>query len=221
VTSTQGRARRAILFAGGEAPPALGTIPELFPGEQSPLIVCADAGLVHCLDAGLVPHRLVGDFDSVPSALLQRATAAGAQRRQHPRDKDASDLALALLGLCEDGPEAVTVLGVSGGRTDHLLFNWLLPAWRDWPFTLRLVDGSSDARVATSAHAVDFACEPNALVSLLPLSRVEGITTGGLRYALRDRSMLPGDTLGLSNVATGEPVRVRVSSGTLLVVRVR
>jgi len=214
-------AREAILFAGGDAPPALGSIPDLLAGVEPALIVCADAGLVHCLDAGLVPHRLVGDFDSVPQALLRRAERAGAQRLTFPTDKDASDLALALLGLCDEDIDRVTVLGVSGGRTDHLLFNWWLPAWRDWPFALRLVDKRCDAHVVVAHRPVRFHADPETVVSLLPLSRVDGVSTAGLRYALHGRTILPGDTLGLSNVADGGAVRVQVSGGTLLVLRVR
>jgi len=213
--------RQALLFAGGDAPPAPASIPGLLPLGERALVVCADAGLVHCLDAGLIPHRLVGDFDSVDEMSLQRAEAAGAQRIRFPSAKNASDLALALEGLCEDGVDRVTVLGVSGGRTDHLLFNWALAVWREWPFSLRLVDASCDACVVTCERALVFRSEPDALVSLLALTRVRGVTTHGLHYALTDHAIAPGDTLGLSNVACGGEVRVAVSRGTLLVLRVR
>lgn len=214
-------ARQAILFAGGDAPPALDRIAGLLPLPADTLVVCADRGLVHCHAAGLSPHRLVGDFDSVPPDLLQAAERAGAQRQAYPVDKDASDLAIALDGLCADGVDSVMVLGVSGGRTDHLLFNWQLCAARDWPFALRLVDETVDALRVSATRPATLTVDVGDTVSLLPLERCSGVTTEGLRWPLRDRELIVGGTLGLSNRAERTRCSISVSSGTLLAMRVR
>ena len=58
-----------------------------------------------------------------------------------------------------------------------------------------------------------------ALVSLLPLGGdVEGVTTVGLRYPLRDEALTVGPARGLSNVRAGPDARVTVRRGRLLVV---
>jgi len=117
--------------------------------------------------------------------------------------------------------DEVLLLGVSRGRTDHLLFNWLMPLTRDWPFALRLVDDTIDARVVTALRPAELHCPPDTVISLVPLLDCTGIDTLGLRYALHDHAMSPGSTLGLSNRASGGPVRVSLSTGTLLAARVR
>ena len=216
-----------LVFAGGEfSPDVLDDVDTRGAGA-----VCVDGGLVHCLGAGLAPTLLVGDFDSVPPALLERDSLASVRRLAFPVDKDMSDLELALHALADgaDGvpsalrsPGEVVLVGVSGGRTDHLLFNWQLAGARAWPFELRLLDGSVDAVLVTPERPLRSSpLTAGRTVSLLPLGRVRGVTTGGLRYRLAGATLEPGGTLGLSNVADGEPLSVRVRRGAVLVMRCR
>lgn len=219
---TESRARaacRAIVFADGEfTPPVLDGIDTDGAGA-----VCVDGGLVHCLAAGLAPTLLVGDLDSVPRDLLARDALAALPRLVFPADKDASDLELALRALADepDTPDEVVVVGVSGGRTDHLLFNWFLPASRPWPFALRLLDTSVDAAVVTAARPLAVAAVVGRTFSLLPLVRASGVTTRGLRYALAGATLETGSTLGLSNVVAAPEVRIEIASGTVLALAAR
>ena len=212
-------ARRVLVLAGGDFDP--GTLDGL--ALEGARVVCVDRGLVHALAAGLEPALLVGDLDSVPPDVLERASLADLPRRVFPADKDASDLELALGELADgpDVPDEVVVAGVSGGRTDHLLFNWLLPASRSWPFALRLVDRSVDATLVDAARPLARAGEIGRPFSLLPFGRVDGVTTRGLRYALSGATLEAGSTLGLSNVVSAAEVGVEIVSGRLLALAVR
>jgi len=206
--------RRALVLAGGDfAPATLDGLPL-----EGARVVCVDRGLVHALAANLAPTLLVGDLDSVPAELLARPGFAELPRRVFPADKDASDLALALHALADEPepPDEVIVAGVSGGRTDHLLFNWFLPARRAWPFALRLVDASVEAVVVTPERPFVGVAVVGRTFSLLPLGRVDGVTTRGLRYALAGATLEPGSTLGLSNVVAAGAVSVEVARGTVL-----
>ncbi len=209
----------ALVFAAGDAPPDLAAHVQASGVEH---VVCADGGLTHCLDAGFSPSCLIGDFDSIDKAVLSRPDIADTPRLQHPVDKDASDLELCLEYLLqrEPLPDQVILLGVSGGRSDHHLFNWLLPALRDWPFRLRLVDKHVDAHLVTPSGPCDIECAAGDIVSLLPLGRAEGVTTDRLRFALSDAVLSPGSTLGLSNEASGGRVQVSVTRGRVLAMRV-
>lgn len=208
------------MFVAGDPPP---DVSALLGNTSLERIVCADGGLAHCLTAGLKPDCLIGDFDSVDADMLAWPEVANAERITHPTDKDASDLELCLEYLAQEnfGQSQVIILGASGGRTDHHLFNWLLPASRQWPFQLRLIDHAVDARLVTPEWPAAFECAVGDTVSLLPLGEVRGIYSEGLQYALCDDSLRFGSTRGLSNVAVGEEVVVSVGEGVLLVMRVR
>lgn len=209
------------MFAGGDLPAGL---PDgIGDAHGDDLVVCADRGLEHCLALGRTPDLIVGDFDSVPAALLRHPRARGAARVTLDVAKDASDLEVALEHLArEPGIDEACLLGVSGGRTDHLLFNWMLPLARDWPFALRLVDDTVDARTVRAGASVRIDAPRGATLSLLALRRATGVTTRGLRWELHDATLAPGATLGLSNEArASDGVDVRIDEGLLLAMLVR
>lgn len=209
------------MFAAGEPPPPLaGLLDEAT--FATARVVCADGGLSNCLKAGRIPDCLIGDFDSVDAESSAHPSLAAVPRIVHPVDKSASDLELALEYLANDPqvPDVVVMLGVSGGRSDHHLFNWLLPMLRSWPFGLRLIDRTVDAYLVTPARPCDIPCETDDTISLVPLGDVAGVTTEGLVYRLHDDDLQAGRTLGLSNLADASRVHVEIRDGRLLVMRV-
>jgi len=214
--------RRALVIAGGDFHPAVLDGIAL----AGARVVCVDRGLEHALAASLAPDLLVGDLDSVPPDVMARPAFAAVPRLVFPADKDASDLELALATLADDpthvGPlDEVVVAGVSGGRTDHLLFNWLLPASRAWPFRLRLVDAFVEACVVTPAYPLTLTTTPGQIVSLLPLGQARGVVTDGLHYALSGATLELGATFGLSNAAVASRVTVSVTDGIVLAIATR
>ena len=206
--------RRALVFASGDfAPDDLAG----FAPEDGDYVVCVDGGLQHCLATAWQPDILIGDFDSVSPDLLDEQAGSGVERLSFPTAKDQSDLELALGHLASLEVGQVVLTGVSGGRTDHMLFNWHLPLLQDWPFRLCLVDATVVASLVTSRWPCRTDLEPGRTVSLLALDRVQGLCTRGLRYSLERATLQPGSTLGLSNVAAGGEAGVEVASGRLLV----
>jgi len=206
--------RRAWVFAGGEF--AVDHLP-MDNVQAQDLMVCVDGGLQHCLQAGLHPDMLIGDMDSVPASLLKDDRIDDVERYVFPSEKAASDLELALTILSEKPLDEVILVGVSGGRTDHMLFNWQLVRLQNWPFSLQFIDDTTHAYVLAGAGDLSLNAAPDAFLSLLAMERSTGVSTTGLQYPLSNAVIDVGSTLGLSNVVTSTPVHVEVSSGTLLV----
>lgn len=214
--------RRALVLAGGNFDPLVLDGISL----DDTRIVCVDRGLEHAMAASLAPDLIIGDLDSVSPELLASPAFLDVPRLVFPADKDASDLELALVTLADDtrhvGPiDEVVVAGVSGGRTDHLLFNWLLPASRAWPFGLRLIDATVEASVVTPDRPLTLPTTPGQTVSLLPIGPAHGVTADGLHYALSDATLEPGATVGLSNRAVAAHVTVSIAGGVLLALATR
>src|SRR4051794_20102363 len=103
--------RTALVFAGGDPPPP-SAVDGLLPSD---IVIPADSGLEHALALGCAVDLVVGDLDSVAPAALARATAAGTAIEQHPDDKDATDLELALDAARARGVERIVVIGGYGG----------------------------------------------------------------------------------------------------------
>lgn len=209
--------RVVVVVSGGEAPDSRAA---LFVPAGAP-VVAADRGLEHALALGLEVSVAVGDFDSVSREALAVAESSGTGARvvRHPVDKDATDLELALDEALALSPSRILVLAGTGGRLDHELSTLLLLASPRYAATpVDAVVGAARVHVLRGERVL--AGEPGELVSLVPVhGAAEGVETEGLAYPLRGETLEPGTTRGISNAFEGGTARVRLSAGTLLVIR--
>jgi thiamine pyrophosphokinase len=182
-------------------------------------VVAADEGLDSALAAGLHVDVAVGDFDSVSVAALEAADAAGTRVVRHPQAKEATDLELALDEAAALVPRRILVLGVDGGRLDHVLAGLLLlGAERYARFEIDALLGPATAHIVRGERLL--VGEPGELVSLLALHGLaEGVSTEGLAYPLCDETLLPGSSRGVSNLFVAGEAAVTISRGVLVAVR--
>lgn len=207
--------REAVVFAGGDAP--VPDVARLLPADA--LVIAADSGLEHAVALGRTVDLVVGDFDSVDRATLDAAVSAGAEVEIHPSEKDATDLDLALDACVARDVTRATVVGGHGGRLDHFAANLLLLASPRFE-SLALDAWMGEAHVTVVRGVAKVTGVPGSLCTLLaPIGPADGVTTDGLRYPLRDASLEPGSTLGVSNVFEAPVATVSVGRGTVLVVQ--
>jgi thiamine pyrophosphokinase len=218
----------ALVVADGESPDR----PELdaaWPGwdDDLALVVAADGGARACPGLGFVPDVVVGDGDSLGAVELDALEAAGVAIERADVDKDETDTELAILSAVRRGATRLTIVGAFGGpRLDHELANLALLALpvlegRD----ACLLDARARVRLLRGPSADGAPAElalpgtVGALVSLIPVSEiVEGVSTHGLRFPLRDEALPLGPARGLSNIRLDADARVVVRQGRLLVV---
>lgn len=181
-------------------------------------IIAVDAGIGACIAAGAAPEEIVGDMDSVSPEDRQRALELGAAETLYDRDKDLTDLQLALKRL-EPGPLIVT--GCFGGRLDHLLSvvdsvsaSPMLPACmadhREGAFIIRACGEPVEAELR-------FERDMKA-VSLLSMSeRCDGVSISGVRWALEGATLERRSQWAISNEPRGDTVRASLTDGTLAI----
>ena len=197
--------KTVVVLAAGPDPPVQLILPD------GAMVIAADAGA----ELGFAVDLLVGDLDSISAETL----AVIERVERHPEAKDASDLELALEAALSHEPDRILVVGGAGGRLDHLLGELLLLAADAYAGV------QVDAQLGPGAvHVIRgervLAGEPGELVSLFALhGPATGVVTEGLVYALRDETLHPGSTRGLSNVFSAAEARVSVGDGVLLAVR--
>ncbi|MDH3296199.1 MAG: thiamine diphosphokinase [Acidimicrobiia bacterium] len=200
--------RIALIIAGGNRPP-----PIVLNALPPPVFtIAADSGVDHARALDLIVDAVVGDFDSASPQGLDWARRQGALIESHPTDKDQTDLELALAkaaswidrpGAADGDRSAVdelVVIGLDGGRIDHLLANLLTlagPHSAEVPTTAYL----GPCRVSVVRTERTLRGRPGEVVTLLAVGgRAEGITTRGLAYPLTDEHLETGSARGVSNV---------------------
>lgn len=181
-------------------------------------IVAADGGARQLAHAGIMPHLLIGDLDSVPAPQLAAYAHAGVRIAQHPREKDETDLELALLEAVRLGATHIDLFGVLGGRWDHtfatiaMLCQPILAACH-----VRIY--ADDQTLCIVRDELSLQARIGDTVSLLPLTpTVDGITTYGLAYPLERATLYFEHSRGVSNVISALPMQIFVTSGILLVI---
>jgi thiamine pyrophosphokinase len=183
------------------------------------LLIAADGGALPLLRAGIMPHVTIGDMDSISAAGLAELQAHGVTLRRFPREKDETDLELALLHAAECGATAIDILGALGGRWDHTLANVALLALPELHarHARLLADGQTLFLVRDRAVLEGQAGDT---VSLLPLAgAAHGVSTSGLEYPLDNAILNYERARGVSNVLLDPPGHVSLREGLLLVVQ--
>jgi len=196
-----------------------------FVGRLAPLydlIIAVDGGGSICTEAGVVPDLLVGDFDSLPSAEVDRFVARGVKTLAYPADKDQTDLALALDEARRQGVDTVTITAASSGRLDHTLaVMGALAAAGDLRPTLREPDLS--AWILTPSWRPSVRLKGSgATVSVFALTTRATVSATGFRWPLTEATLGSLSSLGISNVITDAAgAMVLVDEGTALVLSPR
>jgi thiamine pyrophosphokinase len=204
-------AETVVVFAGGDPPPA--SVLERLP--KSAYVIAADSGFDHAHRLGVKVDLLVGDLDSISAAGLGLA----GDIEQHPTDKNATDLAIALDAAARKKPSQVVVVGGSGGRIDHFLANAALLTASVYS-ELKLTWLPGDAAIHVVRDRLELLGSPGDVVSLLPYGGpARGVSTDGLRWPLTDATLAPGTSLGVSNQMIDTTATVELDDGVLLTVQ--
>jgi thiamine pyrophosphokinase len=185
------------------------------------LLLAADGGTRHLRGLGLVPSAIIGDLDSLTADDRRWAEEHQVRLVEYPRDKNETDLELALAYAIAQGSREIVIVGALGGRLDQTLGNLaLLTDPRLSTFDVRLDDGVEEAWFVRGKSNIRG--EPGEIISLIPWSGpVTGVTTDGLRWPLRGETLYSEKTRGISNEMLGESASVLIESGLLLVVHRR
>jgi len=208
----------AVVVADGEPSPQDAAVVR-----QADLVVAADGGARWLEGIGLQPDLVVGDLDSLDAETVGRLAASGARVEAHQREKDASDTELAVESAVAAGADRIALLGGLGGaRLDHELANLLLlvdPALAT--IDLRMQHGATLARGLRGPGSLAIEAGAGSAVTLLPVGGdAAGVTTQGLRYALRNETLVMGRSRGLSNEVIEAPASVSLVAGSLLVIEI-
>jgi thiamine pyrophosphokinase len=188
---------------------AAGEITDRTPLPADSLLIAADGGLKTMSERGLVPHYVLGDFDSlgyVPS--LEGVTV-------YPKEKDDTDTMLAARLALEQGCEKPLLYGGLGGaREDHGFANLSALSWLSRHGVLACAAGRGQSVFALRSS---FFLPPSlqGTVSIFAFGGEAEVSIEGLKYPY-EGTLSPHFPLGVSNEFIASPARIHVSSGTVL-----
>jgi thiamine pyrophosphokinase len=218
--------QRIIIFANGELPD---------PNQARRLlhvddfIICADGGTRHALALDLHPNLIIGDMDSLEKGQLENLQKSGVSIELYPRDKNETDLELAINHAIELHSTQIVIIAALGGRLDQTLANITLLAdsrlstlqpGSGQAFDIRLDDGVEEIFICRDQVQVHG--RSGDLVSLIPWQgAVSEVETINLKWALHKETLYPDKTRGISNEMIDDIASISIGSGLLLIVHRR
>ena len=210
--------QRILIFANGEIPRLENARALLHTDDY---IICADGGTRHALALGLKPNLVIGDMDSIDKQQWQELKNAGVPIELFPRDKNETDLELALDRAIELEPKVILIIGALGGRLDQTFGNTaLLSGARLSAVDVRLDDGVEEIFFCRDQAEVQG--KSGDIISLIPWGNpVQGVQTQGLKWQLHSETLFPEKTRGISNEMTGKVASIKIGSDLLLVIHRR
>ena len=216
--------KRIIIFANGDLPNKEKARALL---RDDDFIIAADGGTRHALALGFTPNIIIGDLDSLPvnfePSILRQAqdNAFNGEIIQFPKDKNETDLELAIQHALTLNPEQIIILAALGGRMDQTLGNIsLLSDTRLSTFDLRLDDGIEEVFFCRDESTIKGS--NGDIVSLIPWQgEVTGIVTTSLKWSLQNEILYPHKTRGISNEMIGDTAIIQINSGLLLIIHRR
>lgn len=184
----------------------------LEPSERD-FVIAADAGYLQMARLSAVPDLVVGDFDSM------------SQKPQHPnvvvypKEKDATDMLLAIDAGLRRGYKKLVILGGLGGRLDHSMANIQSLSYIAEKNARGYLLGGGTAVTVIRNGCMTFDSEKKGIVSVFCCGETaKGVTLRGLKYPLNDATVTGSFPIGVSNEFTGVQSEISVSNGSLIII---
>jgi len=187
--------------------------------KNAQIIISADGGAQHLRELNILPHVMIGDFDSIDPGDFQFFKEKKVTILTYSLKKDHTDTDLCVSYALEHHASDITFLGVTGTRLDHTLANiFLLKRLALLHIPARIINQNNEIYIVTDC--LQLKGTKGELLSIVPATEiVTGITLTGLEYPLNNADIQMGDTIGISNVFKESIITVNVKKGMLIVTR--
>ena len=182
------------------------------PGAED-YVIAADGGYTACRRAEVEPQLLLGDFDSLTEV------PALPHVERVPVEKDDTDMMLAIKeGLARGETEFHLYGGMGGRRTDHTIANLQCLLYLAAHGAQGWLYGDGERFTAICGGEITLPAREKGIVSVFCMGAdAQGVTIEGGQYTVHDTVLTASFPLGVSNHFVGNPVRVAVTQGSLLI----
>ncbi len=173
-------------------------------------IICCDGAAEALVAFGRTPDWIVGDLDSIPVTLKEKF----APILVHDPDQETNDLTKAVHFCVQRGITAISILGATGKRDDHMIGNLALLPQYTKRLRAHIITDHGTFRIVRDEATL--AATPGQQISLFSLTPHVPITTAGLKFPIKNRCL---DELwqGTLNEALDSQFSLFCPNGTLLV----
>ena len=196
--------KRIIIISGGELNEEF--VLSILEKEENQYVIGVDRGMEFLCRHQILPNYIVGDFDSVKKEIGDYyRNETNVPIREFNPVKDASDTEIAIRLAMTLGAKEILILGATGGRIDHL---WATQN------KIRLIGGGETHLKKGETYGPYF--------SVFPLGEeVYGFSIKGAKYPLDNHTLIPYDSLCVSNQFQEDEVTISFMKGIVILMETK
>ena len=214
--------KRTIIVSGGMLEEEF--VLSILKSQDTEFIIGVDKGIEFLYKHKISPNYIVGDFDSVSEDIITYYTEETKVpiKRLHPV-KDASDTEVALRLCLEMERKNIVILGATGTRIDHVWANvQTLKIGLDKGEEVCIMAAHNRIRLLNRGVSLHRKTAFGSYFSFFPLGgEVQDFSIQGAKYPLSHATLLPFDSLCVSNEFAEDEVKVTFSEGIVILMETR
>ena len=177
------------------------------------LKICADGGANSLVHFNLEPDFILGDMDSIRKEVSEKFSQI---QKIVIENQDTTDAEKAILFCLEKEVKEIHILGATGKRQDHTLYNFGI--LRKFQSHCRITLHTVDEEIFIIDRNTTLTRKPGTRISILPLfGVVEGVTVKGLVYPIVNQSLEMGVFSSISNIFLTKSASIQLKKGELLI----
>lgn len=184
-------------------------------------IIAVDKGLNALHELNIIPHHIVGDFDSInKETLFLYSNNPNIVVHKYNPEKDYTDTDIAIKLAIDLNSSCINIIGGFGNRIDHLLANiHILMHGLNANIPCYLLDEYNKVYLINGTTKIFKSKAYGKYISLIPLtSSVSGLTLKGFKYPLNDYTLPIGVSLGISNEIVDNIATISFKDGILIII---
>ena len=135
-------------------------------------------------------------------------------------EKDLTDTESAINLAVSLNSSAITIIGATGTRVDHMLANiHILQIALDKKIIAKIINENNEIQLINDKTLIK---KDNKFkyISVIPLTtEAKGVTIKGMKYPLENYTLKIGNSLGVSNEQIEEIAQINVKEGILIIIR--
>ena len=178
--------------------------------KSNDLIIATDGSYDKIAKLNIVPDIIIGDLDSISSNPKNI-------RIIKETNQNKSDFEKALIWLKNNDYFEISIVGITGGRTDHLLINFALIYKYYQKLNLTIYSNNEIIRILTPDKYL-INGKKNDLFSILALPKAKNLIIKGAKYLINEKEFEIGSQ-GLSNEFLSNNIEISFTSGLIAFIK--
>lgn len=194
-----------------------------FKKDEEMYFIGADRGALYLLEEGIVPHEIIGDFDSLSEEEWNNINSQVQKIEKYQAEKDETDTDLALLKAITYSPKEILLTGVTGGRLDHFeaALRRVYQTQTQFPHIQhKIINKHNEISILLPGKHKIFRDEKYRYLSFFSYKQsVENVTIRGVKYETTSETIELETSRFTSNELVSEEGYISFSSGICLMIR--